>query len=315
MTDVPPRGTTVLYVAAAARSGSTLLTRMLGQLPGHVPVGELVDVWERGVRADQHCACGERFASCPFWSAVGTRAFGGWDQVDLADVLALKRRVDRSAWIPLLLAPRLMPPFRRRLHRYADVLARLYTAVAEVAGASTVVDSSKTVSSAFVLRHAPGVRVQVAHLVRDPRGVAYSWSRRVHRPEKAEERQYSRIWPPRLVARRWLTVNLLVDVLRGVGVPVARVRYEDLVVDPRREVARVTEILGRRVPEAALEHLRVGEVDFAPSHIPAGNRNRFRTGTVALRSDEAWRESLPRSSRRTVELLTWPFRRRYGYAR
>ena len=41
----------VLFVGGLGRSGSTLLARMLGTIPGMVSVGELVHLWKRGPRA------------------------------------------------------------------------------------------------------------------------------------------------------------------------------------------------------------------------------------------------------------------------
>ena len=92
----------VLYVGGLGRSGSTLMERLVGQLPGVCAVGELVHLWERGVVADERCGCGEPFGRCPFWLQVGKAAFGGWDEVDVSRVAALRARVDRNRFIPAL---------------------------------------------------------------------------------------------------------------------------------------------------------------------------------------------------------------------
>ena len=39
----------VLFIAGTGRSGSTLLERLLGQIPEVAPLGEVVHLWERGV--------------------------------------------------------------------------------------------------------------------------------------------------------------------------------------------------------------------------------------------------------------------------
>src|SRR5262245_25734123 len=71
----------VLLIVGSGRSGSTLFERALGGVAGVAALGELVHMWDRAVRDDELCACGQPFGSCPFWSAVGERAFGGWDGV------------------------------------------------------------------------------------------------------------------------------------------------------------------------------------------------------------------------------------------
>src|SRR5438105_15565281 len=63
--------TTVLFIGGEGRSGSTLLDRMLGQLPGFFSTGELREVWNRGLIENLDCGCGLSFRSCSFWTAVG----------------------------------------------------------------------------------------------------------------------------------------------------------------------------------------------------------------------------------------------------
>jgi len=89
MTDVAPIGDAetwqaepadpsppVVYVAGSGRSGSTILERVLGQMPGFVNVGELIDLYRRPPEGER-CGCGLAFTACPFWLGVGKRAFGG----------------------------------------------------------------------------------------------------------------------------------------------------------------------------------------------------------------------------------------------
>jgi hypothetical protein len=101
--------TQVLYVGGWGRSGSTLLSHMLGHLDGHVAVGELRYVWQGGVAGNELCGCGKPFGQCEFWQAVGQRAFGGWDSVDVGEVLELEAAVLRHRNVPALAAPRLFP--------------------------------------------------------------------------------------------------------------------------------------------------------------------------------------------------------------
>ena len=94
--------TRVIYLGGLGRSGTTLLERMLGGLPGVCALGEVVHLWQRGVRDDEQCACGRPFSACGFWCAVGERAFGGWDRAPLDRIIALRRQVERTRHIPRL---------------------------------------------------------------------------------------------------------------------------------------------------------------------------------------------------------------------
>ena len=56
----------IAYVGGWGRSGSTLLTRMLAEVPGFTAVGELRDVFLRGIIQDRVCGCGTAVGtSCP----------------------------------------------------------------------------------------------------------------------------------------------------------------------------------------------------------------------------------------------------------
>jgi len=113
----------VLYIGGAARSGSTVLGRILASQEGVVWAGELV--WlPRDLIEDRVCACGLRASKCPFWSEV--RACLGWDE----DALRLHHR---AIW---------------RGRHWGWLIGSggpkgVYEAVAQVAGAKTVVDTSK----------------------------------------------------------------------------------------------------------------------------------------------------------------------------
>ncbi|MDP9240903.1 MAG: sulfotransferase, partial [Actinomycetota bacterium] len=229
----------VLYVGGMPRSGSTLTDLMLDRLPGHVSVGELFYLWRNGVVHDGLCACGEAFSHCPFWTAVGERAFGGWDVPAAHRVMALQQTVDATARIPMLLSPWRPPGFARAVGEYAGVLRALYSAIAEISGASVIVDSSKRPSLAFVLLKTRGIHLTVAQVVRDPRGVAYSFSKHVDLPPGAALGSQMPRSSTLKVSRRWVTVNALIGTLSRMGVPSARVRYEDLVRQPERELSRV----------------------------------------------------------------------------
>ncbi len=304
----------VLFIGGFGRSGSTLLDRLLGQLPGFVSLGEVKYLWERGLLENQSCGCGEPFRTCPFWTAVGLRGFGGWDRIDVAEVVALMRAVDRHRYVPFLAAPNAAPAaFQDRLRRIAAILTPLYAAIRDVAGVPVMVDSSVDPSTAILLRRVPGIDLRVAHLIRDSRGVAMSWAKRVVRPEVVDRRAYMPSYRPTSTALRWDVDNALFDALRRAGAPTAVVRYEDVVAAPRATLIRLARLAGRAVADADLAFVSGGAADLGIAHTVAGNPMRFETGRLELRVDDAWRSDMPGAARGAVWALTWPLLRRYGY--
>ncbi|HEX6380948.1 MAG TPA: sulfotransferase domain-containing protein [Acidimicrobiia bacterium] len=305
----------VLYIGGFGRSGSTLVERILGQLPGFCSAGEIVFLWQRGLIDGQLCGCGTPVPECDFWARVGKTAFGGWDQIDAYEMLALQKRVDRNRYIPSMVAPRLRPAAQADFERYTDVLSRLYRGIGEVAGARVVIDASKHASTAFLLRKAPNLDLRVVHLVRDSRGVAYSWTKEVKKPEvtggdDAFMPQYS----PSSSGRQWLAYNLMFDAL-GLIDKTMILRYEALMANPREGLERILAHADEPVTAESFAFLGDGYVDLGCDHTVAGNPMRFHQGRLDLRLDQAWTTKLPERDRKVVTAITWPLQLRYGYSK
>ena len=303
--------TRVIYLGGLGRSGTTLLERMLGALPGVCALGEVVHLWQRDVRDDERCGCGQAFSACDFWRVVGERAFGGWNRAPVDRILALRGQVERTRHIPRLARWHLPGEFGARVADYVYQYTRLYAAAAAVGGATAVVDSSKHSSLAFCLRWSADIDLRVVHVVRDSRGVAYSWTKAVPRPE-AEGTEMTRYRPGR-AALLWNAHNAAFGLLRRTGVPVYRLRYEELVADPAGVLREVAKFAG--IDPGPMDFFGDGTVRLGTSHSAAGNPMRFTTGEVPLRHDDAWRMSLPARQRRLVGALTAPLLSAYGYGR
>ena len=324
-------GFRVLYLGGLGRSGSTLIERLIGELPGVCSVGELVHLWQRGVLAGERCGCGAPFHDCPFWRRVGAIAFGGWHDADADRISALRRQVDRNRFIPLLATSDGPPAFRRALREYLSVYLRLYDAVAEASGCRIVVDSSKLASLAFCLHRSGDLDLRVLHVVRDSRAVAYSWMRHVSRPDVAPRgsddppvhgsvaaHSYMTRYPPASAALRWNIQNGALHVLARTGPPTLLVRYEDVVRDPESALREVAAFAGVPVSDEALRFLGGGDgaghhADLGAAHTVSGNPVRFLSGQVPIRQDDAWLAAMPTGQRRAVTALTLPLLGRYGY--
>jgi hypothetical protein len=305
----------VIYLAGLGRSGSTLIERLVGELPGTCALGEVVHLWHRGLVHNERCGCGLRFAECDFWGQVGDVAFGGWAKVDPLRIAALRAGVDRNRFVPLLAGP-LPSGFRHMLDEYVSYYRRVYAAAGEVAGCDAIVDSSKHPSLAFCLRKAAGFDVRVIHVVRDSRAVAYSWARRVTRPD-AESETYMRQLRPASSAAQWAGMNGVMHLLERTETPMLRVRYEDVVREPRtalREIASFAALdSGKRALEFIEEDSSGSWAEIRPAHTVSGHRVRFSRGRIRIRPDERWRTAMPAAQRHLVTAATFPLLARYGY--
>ncbi len=304
--------TTVVFIGAVGRSGTTLLERTLATAGDTVALGEMVHIWNRSVRDDERCGCGAAFSECPFWVAVGARAFGGWDTIDLAALADDRRAVDRNRYIVWLLAPRIAPRAFREAHaRLVTVLDALYTAIGDIAvdghpEVRVVVDSSKHPSYLFLIRSLPAHDVRLLHVVRDPRGVSHSWARRVARPETGEPME--QLGTMRACAR-WTSHNLLFQLAGMVGVRRRRLAYEHFIEDPA-SLGRAVDRLVER-PAATLA-ITGADIALGTDHTVSGNPVRFASGVTTVRADDSWRRDMSRRRKIVVSALTTPLRQLYA---
>ncbi|MCW2797911.1 sulfotransferase [Nocardioides sp.] len=306
------RDVKVLYIVGMGRSGSTLLERMLGAAPGSVNTGELNALFSRVATQDQRCGCGEPFSACPFWTAVGDEAFGGWSSVT-GRISHLQPRVVRQRFVPRMVTGMSGTTYRRELDEYLDVHHRLYRAIAAVSGADVVIDASKSTAQLFALRRIDGLDLRVLNLVRDSRGVANSWNKAGIRKPQSLDGATMGTYTPHRVAVLWAALQLESAILGAATPHAARVRYEDLVARPRPTLEGALRDVGLAPAAGALAHVGERSVNLEPSHGLAGSRTRFTAGRIELQLDDAWRSALPAGARRVVTAVTLPQLLGYGY--
>jgi hypothetical protein len=296
----------VLFIGGYGRSGSTLLDRVLGQVPGFLSVGELRHVFQEGFVENRRCGCGEPFRECGFWRAVTGRAFGRLEGDKLDEVMALKRRVDRWWLLPQLGARLGTRRQRQEVERYREVLRRLYAAIAAESGAAVLIDSSKDVSHGYALRGLEAdLDLHILHLVRDSRAVAWSWQRRKFNPGNgADMNRYGLL----RTSAEWSAINALTRLHRPTGARYRTLHYRDFAADPAAAVAEVLAFLGESGrPNPVSDRT----VHLRADHTAAGNPNRFRCGEVRISADEEWRRRMPAGDQALVRALTLPGLKRY----
>jgi hypothetical protein len=303
----------VLYVGGSWRSGSTLLTRVLGSVPGHFAAGELRYLWTRGVIGNELCGCGRPSSDCELWQAVGERAFGSWKAFDVDRVVRLQETIDR----PRVLLPWMLAgtgPHGDAIREYRSLLGTLYGALRDVTGADVIVDSSKNPLYAMLLGRSPGVSLRIVHLIRDSRGVAYSARKKVVRPEIKDGQTFMPRYSVTRAGLLWDAYNVLFATLALQGVPVSRLRYESLMEDPEGAIEGILHFAERPVRPETLAFLRGEHIELEPDHTVAGNPMRFQHGLVRLKPDREWTARMRNRDKVLVSLVTWPLLVRYGYA-
>jgi hypothetical protein len=279
-------------------------------VPGITAVGEFRHLFGRALHDNELCSCGAPFNDCAYWSAVLDRAFpNGYDRARIHEAVRAVNRVVVAP--PVVYSALRTPAFREHCRVYGEAFVAAYRAVAEVSGASVVVDSSKYPLHGLFLSTVPAIDLVAMLLVRDPRAVAYSWTRHKLRSEvhwKAQEMPRHGITRSALA---WNLSNWLTERLRGRGVALREQRYEDLVAEPRPTLAAI----------ASFALGRAGEVtdsvfDADPEtvrHTIAGNPVKLQRGRIELRADDAWETAMSRGQEQVVRVLCARQMRRFGY--
>lgn len=271
---------------------------LLGGQPNLVSAGEL---WHRrGYPSLRHlaCSCGRPAGECALWGAVIGRLEERFGPTGLQELEQLERQVHSWIKVPTLLGIR-EAHSRPELEELSEYVTATYEYLIEVSGASVVVDSSKWPFHLGALGLCEGVEPYALHLVRDPRGVAYSWQK--NRGVSGGLPTYGAIHS----GVSWLVRNLGSEKVKRRSQHFT-LRYEDLASEP----AGTLEEIMRWVDESQ-SVIGPAELELDP-HILAGNPVKS-TGLRQIEVDEEWRVHLPRSSRAVTWLLCGWLAKRYGY--
>ncbi len=303
----------VLHITGTGRSGSTLLARLLGSVPGVFAAGEVRFLWERGLAAGGRCGCRLAVRECPVWAAVIERLGPAADPEQAAafhDRLRVVLRLRRAGrWLrrrPL--------PLSAVERTVADGLLPAYRSIQDVTSAELIVDSSKLPNYAAVLDTIPQIDLYVLHLLRDPRAAAWSWMRgsasgavegydeEMDRLSSAKSSILWAVWNG-LTARRF----------ECRPERYLRVRYEDVMTSPREAAEQIARWVG--LDPASLPFVDDHEALLVDGHVVAGNPNRMGAGSVQFTLDRRWEDAMRGRDRATVTAITAPLMRRFGYLR
>lgn len=297
----------LLYIMGPARSGSTLLGMLLGELPGFLNVGELSTVWR--LQPADRCGCDEPLGTCALWSKL---------LLDSSSVAAFLRTLIEGhrtgvGRVSNLRHTLRFPPGQTTgvpaIDERVRLLAALYRAIADETGARVIVDDAKFPLGAAHLRLMPGFSVGIVDLVRDPRAVAYSMQWK----EGGAITGPFTGWGAGLSTKMWLNSVLSgIIVRRAYGAKRSLLlRYEDFVANPRRSLSRIAQLVDEAPERLPLVGDRIARLHT--QHTIAGNPHRFKTGDIEIVDRRPWLQKLSRYDRTLVTALTLPFLVRHGY--
>jgi len=290
-----PITTRVLFVAGSMRSGSTLIGRALGGLPGFVDVGEVHWFWEHCVNPVARCGCGMNLRGCVFWGQVVLDLER--DNVDLEQVASDARTLLRTRSLGRVWLRRIAPGPSHKWSVLLRASELLFASIESRSHGAVIVDSSKLLPHFTLLREMTDVDLRVLHLVRDGRAVAHSW----------QKRQRS----PFLTMLIWMIQNCLMELASRRLPYRSRVLYE---VFADRPVKAVQRVLGELELTPHVLEGPLTDIALPPTHgIGGSSRARFSGETAEIALDDEWRTNLAPVTRAALTLIGMPLLKRYGY--
>jgi hypothetical protein len=194
---------------------------------------------------------------------------------------------------------------------HRDFLQKLYASLQKSAGCEYLVDSSKDPYYAAMLSRIPNVSLHIIHLVRHPSGYVYSLKKtKFDSARKAFMAKRSTFQ----AAGRWLWVNFRSESLRSRAKTFGRIKYEDLIEEPRKLLFDILQTVASG-ENINLDFINDKVLNLNPTHSAAGNPCRFKKHKLQLSLDDEWKRDMNLKDRYFTGLVTFSIAIRYSYLR
>ncbi|WP_276390814.1 sulfotransferase [Eudoraea chungangensis] len=293
----------VIYCMGSGRSGSTLMSIILGNHPKISGPGEIYTI-HRLKEENFSCSCGERVEECTYWASIleewkSNVGIDSFNQYVFQSKNVVENFKSPIAWLNLILNY----PSKRALYKnYQDNTYHYLSSIINHSKKPILIDISKNPLRAFALLKHPNIDLKLIHLVRDGRSLAFSLKN--SRRENIRKRKVSR------TALFWLIANRQSDFVLKRAKNGLRIKYEDLALHTDRTLERIAKV-AEVDPKHLLDVIK-GSLANDKSHIMEGNRLRNQK-SIKIKLNTDWEEQLDFEKQRTFYRIAGKTLRRYGY--
>ena len=249
----------IIYIIGSGHCGSTLLDMILGSHSDVFGLGEI-----HNIRLDNECACGEIIENCKYWRNLKNK-------IDTKKLAVFRTKKDFL--LNLDKYKEFINPNAVNIKEYLNINKIIFDNISEKSGKQVIVDSSKDANRLELLLKDTDLNIVVVHIVRDGRAVFWSYFKK-----------YQKILPYMF---KWFLVNLKIEIIkRRNNVKSVLVRYEDLTVNPKKEISKILNMAGLNYEESMLDFRKFEH------HQVEGNRMR-KSGGGEIKVDMEWKEKMP----------------------
>ncbi len=293
---------TVLYILGWCRSGSTIIGNILNEIDGFFHLGELHFLWKNylGLGTNSKCGCGELLADCEVWSKVIQNISEEADSQAMArKMVSVQQKLRTRQTLKLLYSPMLS----KTASDYVNLFKRVYKQIHHLTNSHVIIDGGKFPFEAALLSKNKNLNVKYLHIVRDPRAVAFSWSKRkdyIYRLSAMQSTGY------------WIGFNLCSHaVCKSNKENSLFIKYEDFITSPKYVIDQILDLVQEGT---AKNPLLDNKIMMTQNHTVTGNPDRFIQGEVTIRSsDNSWQKDLSGYEKKISTCLGWPLMKLYNY--
>ena len=235
----------LVLLIGSGRSGSTLIDMLVNMNPNVVGLGEISN-WDTKV-FNEYCACGEIVKTCPFWSNIISKV--GWSEKDFREYKEYKNEFDapKKGYVFKINNNTQRPGFDKFISKSNEI----FSAISEVSDNRILFDSSKSPQRAFNLSKSDLLDVKIIHLMRDPRGVVWSYKKSFKKNQKAGLQKDINGTSLLKALYSWLATNSRAfSTVKSAQVPTLSVKYEDFCVNPDRKSIECLNSFSGKNPKA-----------------------------------------------------------------
>jgi len=216
---------------------------------------------------------------CELWRAVDIQLINKFANYDPSE---FKKKVQEIQFykhfhrIPSLLSS-------EEWTHFSEVVGTFYKAISEISEKKVIIDSSKSVSWAYMLQQLDGFDVRVIHLERNLTSVANSWKKSIRLPEYPDKEMYMPTKSNWVVTKSWIKIKSMALKLKRKG-PYFFLSYELFIEDPQRWLEDLMNFIGERFD--------IDTLKWQPNHAIGGNPMRSSLQKIEIRNERSNTEHL-----------------------
>ncbi|MDY6991470.1 MAG: sulfotransferase [Pseudomonadota bacterium] len=295
---------TVLYIAGTGRNGSTLLERILNELPFFFTAGEL-GAASKVLNKHRQCVCGEQYQNCSTWKNIVTDP--DFEKIDKDSFSKIRDKY----WNNFnLLKIKLKKQYPIDFKNYLNDLETIYQVIYRHSGGKIITDSTCHTLYGHHLSLIPSIELYVVHLIRDPRGVVHSWDSPKYTSKGVLSAPRIKPLPSTFT---WIKRNLILEFLFSKKkYRYLKIHYEDFIEHPERTLRELNRFLNIELTENNLNFIKGKTVELDVNHLSWGNLNSFEKGVIYLKQDDRWKNDMTLINRLIISLITYPFRLKFN---